>query len=54
MAPTTRLKKIRLNELSLVDRPANPHAVVVIAKRHVEPVLFDEVMTVLQPDNPNK
>jgi len=48
----TRLRKIKLSELSLVDRPANPHAVVVIAKRLTEPVLFDEAISVLK-FNPN-
>jgi hypothetical protein len=31
--PLTRLRKVRLNELSLVDRPANQHAMVVLTKR---------------------
>jgi RNase P protein component len=45
-----RLKKLKLTELSLVDRPANPHAMIVIAKREVAPVLFEEALSALKND----
>lgn len=40
-----RLHKIKLRELSLVDRGANQRADVVLTKRHEDaPMLFDEVL----------
>lgn len=48
MTRPNRLKQLHLTKLALVDRPANPRAVVVVAKRQTDPVSFREVWALLR------
>lgn len=49
MALVNRLSKVRLKELSLVDRPANQRSVAVLVKRH-GPLLFTSIDRLLQQE----
>jgi hypothetical protein len=46
-----QLRHLHLTKLALVDRPANPHSMVVIAKRDagVLPLTFTEVQRLMRP-----